>query len=165
MTNKAVSLLIVGGIALAAIFFWNPTICANLNGLNTGFDFCNFKSIDQAIADDPASRILLPADQAHKHHFHHFPHHENTQVIADPHVVAIPTAPHPHHHFHHAPSPTHPHPAPHHHHLTRHHPAIHPVKKLTHGSTGAKLDVTAAAEAHYGYSFLGETLDNRMSFN
>lgn len=162
MSNKAITLLVIGGIALAAIAFWNPTICGSLNGLNTGFDFCDFKSLDQKIAEDPNSKVIAPP--------HHFPHHHNIHVVADPHVVGIPTAPvpaPPHHHFHHGhgPSPAHPHPAAGHHHLTlHHHPATHPVKKLTKGATGAKLDAVNAA-AQYGYTFLGETLDNRMSYN
>lgn len=160
MSNKAITLLVIGGIALAAIAFWNPTICGSLNGLNTGFDFCDFKSIDQKITEDPHSTVIAPP-----HHFHHEIHPHQQKVIISPSVAAIPTAPHHHFHHGHGPSPAHPHPAAGHHHLTLHpHPATHPVKKLTKGATGAKLDAVNAA-ASYGYTFLGETLDNRMSYN
>ena len=75
---KALGLLLLGAVAIGAIYFWNPTICSALNqvpGLDK-FDFCNLGHGGVINQQDTHDRLKTIHHQAAlQHHNNPHPHH------------------------------------------------------------------------------------------
>ena len=78
---KTLGLLLLGAVAIGAIYFWNPTICSTLNqipGLDK-FDLCNLGHGGVVNQQDTHDRLSTIHHQAAlQHHNNPHPHHMMT---------------------------------------------------------------------------------------